>query len=57
MPKKFETSCHRKPKHKPYGRKGTNPYCNAHDQHMNYNVNKKTERQKSKLQIKKYRED
>ena len=51
--RKHESSCERNPKHKPYGAKGTIPYCNAHDCHMNYDVSKKAERQKAKLEIKK----
>lgn len=37
---------------KPYGTKGTNPYCTVHDCHSNYSVSKSSERQKAKKTIK-----
>jgi hypothetical protein len=53
MPKKYEGRCDKSPKKKPYGTKGTNPYCNSHDCHSTYGVSKSSERQKAKIAIKK----
>jgi hypothetical protein len=53
MPKRrHESKCDHEPKRRPYGTKGTNPYCTAHDCHTNYSVSKKAERHKAKLEIK-----
>jgi hypothetical protein len=43
----------RQPKHKPYGTKGTDPYCRPHDMCMVYSVSKKSIRFKAKQEIKK----
>lgn len=43
----------KKPKRKPYGTKGTDPYCRPHDCHMVYTVSKKGERAKAKREIEK----
>ena len=43
----------RHPKSKPYGAKGTEPYCKPHDTCRVYSVNNKVIRQKTKLKIKK----
>lgn len=43
----------KKPKRKPYGTVGTEPYCIPHDQHENYVVSKKSVRHKAKRDIKK----
>lgn len=43
----------RHPKSKPYGTKGTNPYCDPHDQCQVYTVSKKAERSKAKKEISK----
>jgi hypothetical protein len=55
MKRKHESRCTKDPKHMPYGTKGTNPYCYAHDQHMNYCISKKSERAKAKRAIDKER--
>lgn len=51
MKRKHESRCERHPKRKPYGTKGTNPYCWPHDQHMTYTVSKGSERQRAKREI------
>ena len=43
----------RHPKSKPYGTKGTEPYCLPHDQCRVYAVSKKSVRSKAKREIKK----
>lgn len=45
----------RHPKHKPYGAKGTEPYCGPHDCCTVYNVSKRSIRNQAKKEIEKER--
>jgi hypothetical protein len=42
-------------KRKPYGTKGTDPYCRPHDQCMVYVASKKSERAKARKKIREER--